>query len=255
MINTTTSRFFQNYNYTGEQRLYLDLLDQCMRQYGIDVYYVPRTYINVNNVYGEDDQSTYTNATLIAMYVKNVMGFGGDRDFMSKFAGLEIRDQVIFTVTRRMFQEGIGPLPVPKGPLGELISRPREGDLIWFPLNQRCYQIKYVDLYSMFFQIGQLMAWDCTCELFEYSEELFQTGIPEIDRMMTVSTNVLTYALTDGLGNYLLTEANDYVTSEKYVIESIDRGADNTDIDTEANNYIDWSEDNPFTDFTKPDQE
>jgi hypothetical protein len=253
MIATTVSPFFkdiQSPQPTTHQWLYEDLLDAAMRQYGVDVYYVQRNYVNTNGIYGEDDQSSYTTATLIAAYVKNVMGFAGDRDFMSKFAGLEIRDQVTFTITRRMFHYGIGDLPVPKGKLGEMANRPREGDLIWFPLNKRCYQIKYVDLYSMFFQVGKLMAWDCTCELFEYSQEYFNTGVPGIDRMMTVSLNVLSYALTDGQGNYLLTEANDYLTTENYVIENIDKEADNTDMDTEANTYISWSEDNPFNDFT-----
>lgn len=252
MVITTVSPFFQNYKYTQEQRVYEDLLDMCMRQYGIDVYYVQRDYVNTNGIYGEDDQSSYTTATRIAMYVKNVMGFAGDHDFMSKFAGLEIRDQVTFTVTRRMFRAGVGKLPVPKGPVGELTDRPREGDLIYFPLNQRLYQIKYVDIYSMFFQLGKLMAWDCTCELFEYSQEYINTNIPGIDRIMTASLNVLTYALQDGQGNYLLTENGDYLTTQDYVIENIDKGSDNTDIDTEANNYISWSEDNPFNDFTTP---
>jgi hypothetical protein len=255
MIATTVSPYFKPFQ-DGQsgtaQWLYEDLLDACMRQYGIDVYYVQQNYINVNNIYGEMDQSSYTNATLIAAYVKNIMGFGGDKDFMSKFAGLEIRDQVVFTITRSMFHSGIGPLPVPKGPIGQMADRPREGDLIYFPLNKRCYQIKYVDLYSMFFQLGKLMAWDCTCELFEYSQEYFNTGIAGIDRMMDVSLNVLTYALTDEKGNYILDESNNYITNENYVIQNIDKAADNTDTDTEANNYLSWSEDNPFNDFTTP---
>jgi hypothetical protein len=254
-VQTTTSRFFQNHQYTGEQRLYEALLDQCMQQYGIDVIYVKRNYVNINNVYGEDDQSSYTDTVMIAMYVKNVMGFSGDKDFMSKFAGLEIRDQVIFTVTQRMFKDGVGLLPVPKGKIGTTTNRPREGDLIFFPLNKRCFQIKYVDQYSMFFQMGKLYAWDITCELFEYSNERFDTGIPDIDRMMTVSINVLDYALKDGANNFILTENNDYLTTDAYTPDTIDTGQDNHDVNVEANGYVDWSEDNPFTDFTTPNQE
>jgi len=253
MPDWTTSRYFQNYEYTNVQNLYDDIINGAMRQYGIDVYYVQRDYVLVNDIYGEDDQSTYTNTTLIAAYVKNVMGFGGDRDFMSKFAGLEIRDQVTFTITRRMFSDAIGELPVPK--TGDTANRPREGDIIYFPLNKRCYQIKYVDQYSMFFQVGKLYAWDCTCELFEYSSEKFQTGIPGIDRIMKRSLNILDYALTDGQGNFLQTEDGDYLTSDAYVPPHIDPIQDNDDVDTEANNYVDWTEENPFTDFTKPHQE
>ena len=92
-----TSRYFQNYNRL-EQNLVESLINESIRIYGIDCYYIARNFNNLDKVYAQDDQSSYTYAWLIAIYLKNVLGFAGDREFLSKFAGLEIRDQVIFSI-------------------------------------------------------------------------------------------------------------------------------------------------------------
>ena len=237
MTLSTTSRWFQNYDLRGEQRLMDNLVNEQVRIAGIDVFYVARDLENYNKVYGEDDQSSYSRSWMIAAYMKSVMGFTGDRDFMSKFAGLEIRDQVVFSITDRMFQDGIG--------FSTGFVRPREGDIIFFPINKRCYQIRYVDQYSLFFQLGKLYAWDCTCELFEYSSETFNTGIPDLDRMTKASLNVLDYSIKDTSGTPIMI-GPDYWVVDNYVIETIDPNADNTDIDVEANNYIDFNVNDPF---------
>jgi hypothetical protein len=109
------------------------------------------------------------------MYIKNVDGFEGEGDFMSKF-GLEIRDRITFTVSRRSFSNEV----LTQEPT---MVRPLEGDLIWFPLTRKMYKIKFVEHEAIFYQLGSLQTYDMTCELFEFNNETFDTGIPDIDQI------------------------------------------------------------------------
>jgi len=117
----TTSVFFNNYDSFAEKKLIEDLIIESIRVYGIDLYYCPRTVNNKDEVFNEDTVSSYENAYLIEMYVKNVEGFEGEGDFLSKF-NIQIRDEITFTVAQRVFNDDIG--------AEEITSRPQEGDLI-----------------------------------------------------------------------------------------------------------------------------
>ena len=142
-----TNFFFNNFQSSQEQLLLENLIIESIRIYGQDMYYIPRKLNNYDNVYGADDQSSYENAYSIELYIKSVDGFSGDGDFMSKF-GIEIRNQVVFSVAQRRFNEEIGDYTTQ--------VRPNEGDLIYFPLNKKCFQIKYVNKFEMFYQLGAL---------------------------------------------------------------------------------------------------
>lgn len=214
-----TSVFFQNYQNSNEQQLLDDLINESIKIYGIDALYLPRTLTNFDNLLTEDAQSSFTQTYMCEMYLKNVMGFGGDRNLMSKFAGMEMRDQVIFTVARTAFADNIG------GVTG--FTRPREGDVVYFPLNKKCFVIRYVEAYEMMYQLGALYTWEITLELFEYSNEKFDTGIPEIDRLQQFSTNALDYAMKDEAGNVLVDENGNVITNESFVIDKIDPLAQN----------------------------
>ena len=122
----TTSVYFNHFENTSEQALHQDLIIEAIKNFGIDVFYIPRTLVNEDILYGEDTISEFTNAHLIEMYVKSVDGFEGDGDFISRF-GLEIRDQVIFSVARRRFDN----LDINSQ------DRPLEGDIIFLPLNKK----------------------------------------------------------------------------------------------------------------------
>jgi hypothetical protein len=173
------------------------------------------------------------------LYIKSVDGFGGDGSFMSKF-GLEIRDQVTFTIAKRVFDEEIGS--------SEGFLRPREGDIIYFPLNKKMFQIKYVDNKPIFYQMGALQVYDMTCELFEYSGEQFNTGIPELDDIQDkLSMNIFDYGVITEDGFNLLTEDDNYLTLETYIINDIDPFADNDFIQQESDLILDWSETDPFS--------
>ncbi len=222
------------------------LIVESIRIYGQDVYYIPRTENSYDGIYGEDDTHSYDNALIIEMYIKSVEGFGGQGSFMSKF-GLEIRDQVTFSVSIRAFENEITNLFAH-------IIRPREGDLIYFPLNKKCFQIKFVDKFQMFYPLGSLYLFDCQCELFEYSNEKFNTGIDEIDKLQqNFSFNTYDYGIETEDGYSLKTESGIILTVEQYEeqFEQFDPLADNIRIEEEsqretANTLLSWDESNPF---------
>lgn len=222
-----------------EQNLLENLIIESIKIYGQDMYYVPRTLNNKDKIYGEDDVSTYDSATLVEFYIKNVEGFGGDGNFMSKF-GLEIRDQVTFVIAKRVFEEEVDQ--------NSALIRPREGDLIFFPLNKKLFQIKYVDNKPIYYPLGALQTYELTCELFEYSGEQFNTGIPDIDDIQDkLSLNIFDYGVLTQDDFVLATEDGDYLVLETYKVESIDPFADNDSIETEADGFLDFTERDPFS--------
>jgi hypothetical protein len=202
-----------------EQRLIEDLIIESIRIYGLDVWYMPRTLGALDDLLNEDDLPVFNSAYMVEMYVKNVEGFEGDGDFLSKF-GLQIRDSMTLTISMRKFTEDVGTY--------DDKIRPREGDLIYFPLNRKIFQVKHVEHEAIFYQMGALQTYDLRVELFEYSNEVFRTGIAEIDTL---------------LDKYNTTSNNSIQG-----IESIDPLADNFTIESEADSILDFSEENPFGD-------
>lgn len=168
-----TNVFFQNYNYFNEQQLIDDLVIESIQIYGIDTYYVTRISESFDRMFNEDRLTTFNKAYLMDMYVKSVDGFQGEGDFLSKF-GLQIRDQATFTVAYRTF-ERFATRTDPS------LIRPKEGDLIYMPMNNKFFKIMFVEHESVFYQTGALQVYDLKCELFEYSNERFETGVDEID--------------------------------------------------------------------------
>ena len=203
------------------------------------MYYIPRKLNNYDEVYGADDQSSYESAYPIEIYIKSVDGFTGDREFMSKF-GVEIRDQVIFSVAQRIFNEEVGEFTTQ--------VRPNEGDLIYFPLNQKCFQIKYVNKFEMFYPLGKLYTWEMTCELFEYSGEKMNTGIAEIDKLQKqFSSNQYDWAIRDTLGDFILTEDGELIVLEGSSVDDLFPGADNDEIQRESDLFVDFTSRDPFS--------
>ena len=231
--------YIDNYKSSQEQRLLESLITESISICGLDVYYVPRVIGDLDKLYTADDQSSYTNAILLCMYIENVDGFQGQGNFMSKF-GLEIRDQVTFSVSMRVFEENV------EADTGQ--ERPNEGDLVYLPLNQKCFQIKFVEKFEMFFMLGRVYTWKLTCELFEYSDELFETGIPGIDRVQKeLSTDVLDWAwLFDDGVSYVATEDGSYIVLESYNMDAVIGTGTNQDIQAEANAFIMFNISNPF---------
>ncbi len=220
-----------------EQGIIEDLIIESIKIYGQDMWYIPRTMDSLDPLYTEDDASIYDSAHMVELYVKNVEGFQGDGDFLSKF-GVEIRDRMTFTIARRTFLEEVGGAAV--------ITRPREGDLIYFPLNNKIWQIKFVEHEAVFYQMGALQTWDLVCEIFEYSNERFNTGIPFVDDLMSpLSFDSTEQSLLEEDGSILLEEIGVPLTLETEALET-DILDDNDFFQTQANNFIDFTEMDPF---------
>lgn len=232
-----TNFFFNNWQASQEQLLLENLVIEAIKIYGHDVYYIPRKSNNYDEVYGADDASSYEQALPIEMYIKSIDGFSGDQEFLSKF-GVEIRNQIVFSVARRIFSEEIGQITTQ--------VRPNEGDVIWFPLNQRAFVIRYVNKYELFYQLGALQTWEMTCEVFEYSGETFNTGIPEIDALQTkYSTDILNWSILTEDGLRLTDEDGNYIVLENAVVDTLP-SAENDEIQKESDLFVDWTAQNPF---------
>lgn len=171
-----TNPYFNLYNYTNEQSLITALNREVIQQQGYDFIYLPRRMGNYEDVMNEDDMSYFDKTYTIEMYIKNVDAYGGNGNIAAKF-GLEINDQMMLSVSRVRFKDEI------TSQESELV-RPREGDLVWFPMTNRMFQIMYVDNHELFYPTGTLPLFGMTLEMFEYSSELFKTGNADIDSIV-----------------------------------------------------------------------
>jgi hypothetical protein len=231
-----------------EQYLIEDLIIESIKIYGIECYYMPRTLVAKDNLFGEDVLSKFEDAYPLEMYVKNVDGFGGDGDFLSKF-GLEIRDEMTLTISQRRFGEEIDYTESTEG-----APRPVEGDLIYFPLNEKIFEVKFVEHEAVFYQMGSLQTYDLTVELWEYSHEQIDTGIIEIDTVETeYSSDVNFYQLLLEDGSVLVAQDGSAMINDGYRVEDTVATANNEFYQAQTSNpdanFIDWSESNPFGDF------
>lgn len=213
-----TNTYFNSYRHPNEQRLIDDLVIESIKIYGLDMTYVTRSLQEVDHIMNEDDLSIFNRAYNVEMYVKSVDGFQGEGDFLSKF-GLTIRDQAVFTVAIRSFEKHVIDSDETK-------KRPNEGDLIFLPLNNKFYKIMHVEHESVFYQMGALQVYDLKCELFEYSNERFETGNEIIDSYFETEDTTTKTSIAD--------------------LYTTDKIAKNTFYQDEANNVLDFSEINPF---------
>ena len=287
--------YFKNLTYAREQDLIEDLTIESIKQYGHDMRYIPRTLVRDDSLFGEDTLSTFDDATELEMYIKNVEGFEGEGEFLSKF-NLEVRDTITFTVARKRFDQSLTEkLTTENGynyltedadttsPSRQFLTdsqagdslmldgagegytitsnRPKEGDLLFFPLVQKLYEIKFVEHESVFYQSGRLQTYDLRCELFTYSSEKLETGNTAIDAIETaLTTDILAfeYAL-DYDGTYgegvLKTEDGGSIMQE-YRLEGTQPTANNeylqsTDSIFSSDAIIDFSEGNPFSEMDR----
>lgn len=235
-----TNFYFNNFTSSAEQDLIAELVLESIKIYGLDVYYIPKREVDKDKIYGEDSLVEYTTSYLVDMYVKNVDGFEGEGDFLSKF-NIEIRDQITFTVSKRNFENEIS-----RQESG--ILRPQEGDLIFFPLNNKVFQIKFVEHEAVFYQIGSLQMYDLKCELFEYSNEVMNTGFDLIDNLQNnFSTSFNNFALLTENGLEITDEERYTITREEFDLDTQDTLADNDDIEIEADGILDFTEADPFS--------
>ena len=240
--------FFNNFASSQEQRLIEDLVIESIGIYGVEAYYLPKTYEDYDFLYGESDIATFSDYYTVPMYINSVEGFGGEGDFLSKF-GVEQRDTMTMSVARRSFEEDVGGDHLAK------LSRPREGDLIWFPLNKKLYSISFVEHEPVFYQMGALQFYELRLEMFEYSNERFNTGIGEIDKLEE------NRSMDMFLKSQLLMDTTDRIplpihieTGDRVLLDGITENdqdvitdSENTFLETQADNFIDFSDADPFS--------
>ena len=163
----------------GEQRLVQSLINEHLKIYGVEVTFIPRKFVNQSSIIEEVQASKFDDNFLIEAYVENYDGYAGAGDVLTKF-GMSLRDEVTLTISKERFEEFISPFMDADDDI-ELSSRPREGDLVFFPLGQRLFEIKFVEHEEPFYQLGSNYVYKLKCELFEYEDEVIDTSIDAID--------------------------------------------------------------------------
>ena len=191
-----TSVYFNNQRATVEQHLLEDLIIESIKNHGIDVYYLPReSQSSVDELFGDDPVKYFRKAIKIEMYLESFQNYEGNQEFFSKF-GLEIQDTARLCVARRRFERQVSSV------MGADRRVPKEGDLIYLPIQFKLMEIKFVQEEKNFFQLGRdsinPYMYGLTVEAFKYNGELLQTGTEEIDRIADLQSNVLELDLNAG---------------------------------------------------------
>ena len=273
-----TNKYFRPFTFGRQQDLAEDLIIQAIKIYGLDVKYLPRTLVNPDALLGEDVSSAFNDAIDIEMYIKNTQGFEGEGDFLSKF-NLEIRDSITFVMARKRWEQvsnekvltevgyniqiedadtnawgNSNALRLETGGTEEyqtINPRPFEGDWIYFPLNKKLYEVKFVENEQVFYQHGKLYTYELNCELVDRFGTI-ATGNTEIDAIGTrIDANILNYQITLESGDgSILNEDGESILWE-YRVETIDKLANNEYFTTKSFEFLDFSERNPFSEVDR----
>lgn len=165
-----------------EQGLVQDLINEQLKMYGVECQYIPRKLVTKRSVIEEIIQSKFEQAFPLEGYVSTYDGFGGRGDLLTKF-GVRTTDELTLVISKERFELSITPFlrSDPTYTLSSSPNRPKEGDLIYFPLSKNLFEIKYVEFEKPFYQLNKLYVYELRCELFEYEDEIIDTSIDEID--------------------------------------------------------------------------
>lgn len=261
----------------GQQRLTEDLVIESIKFAGINTHYIPRDYSedNTDELFGEDHLASFSKHYPIEMYLESLEGFEGEGDLLRKF-GVMINDQASFIVSKRRFLNETN------------LTKPSEGDLIYFPLTNTLFQIKFVETEEPFYQFGKLYTYKLQAELFQYSNEQFNTGIPQVDKLGKTKGYTIEFVISNPSADFIVDETvtsgsasgkvrswntdtdtmyvynivGDFISGatitgqqsgatgaismedELSMIE--DLFSDNREIEDEADDFLDWTEDTPF---------
>jgi hypothetical protein len=213
--------FFLNGS-SSEQNLVQDLINEQLRMYGLDVYYIPRKMLQTDNILNEVQSSKFDDNFIIEAYVNSYEGYTGQGDIMTKF-GVSLKDEVNLIISKERFEEFIAPIMaaihdvlLEHNPADEvLVTRPREGDLIYFPLGERLFEVKFVEHEKPFYQLGKLYVYELQCELFEYEDEIIDTSIYEIDEDLADEGYITTLTLRT---------ADEVQVTKLYPMKTLDSG-------------------------------
>ena len=198
----------------NEQNLVQDLINEQLKIYGVDVTYIPRKFVRKQTILKEIQSSAFDDNFLLEAYINTYEGYGGQGDVMTKF-GVSLRDELTLTISRERFEDFISPFLEADDDY-ELSTRPREGDVIFFPLGQRLFEVKFVEHEEPFYQLGKNYVYQLKCELFEFEDEVFDTDIEEIDSQLEDIGYITTLQLI-GVGQTATANASMNPSNKGYV--------------------------------------
>jgi len=180
-----TSNYFQQYGGRQSERdMYQDLFDEQIFLFGSDVKYIPRVKVR-DDAMNDLIISRFNDFATIEMFLINVEGFGSPSEMMSKF-GLKITDEVTFVCSKRRWLDYVDPL------IDTTIqSSPNDGDLIYYPLTNDLYEIKFVEREIPFYALGQQYVFQMTAEIWQPGNSIFETGDDDIDGFGYTDANVI----------------------------------------------------------------
>ena len=222
--------------------------------YGQDVYYLPRKIANKDSIFGEDPASSFDDSYIIEMYVDNTDGYMGEQEIIKKF-GLELRDDIVFTVSKLRWETLIS-----NNSDLQTTLRPNEGDLVYFPTTKAFFEIQFVEHEAPFYQQSDLPVYKLSCTKWEYSSERIDTGITAIDSTedsLSTDTMNFQFSLENETGSFVMESsvgAIDYLINEDFTMatqQPVDQGqafetAAGTNTSSTADDILDFSERNPF---------
>lgn len=220
-----------------EQNLLQDLINEQLKMYGVEVHYLPRKYVTEKSVIREVIQSSFDDAYPIEAYVENVDGYGDNPTLLSKF-GIQATNELNLIISKERWENYIQPLIKNETNI-KLSTRPKEGDLVYFPLGDRLFEIKYVEHEKPFYQLQKNYVYELRCELFRLEDELIDTGIDDIDDVLVGGE--LTGETEDGIStltgpSQTLTLVGTGVTATA-VISLFNGGIQNFVISNRGSNY------------------
>jgi hypothetical protein len=191
----------------SEQRLVQNLINEQLTIYGVEITYIPRKFVRKQTIIEEIQSSKFDDNFLIEAYVNTYEGYSGAGDILTKF-GMSLRDELTITISKERFEDFIASFlaALPDDEI-ELTTRPREGDLVYFPLGQRLFEVKFVEHEQPFYQLGRNYVYELKCELFEYEDEVLDTTIDEIDTTIQ-DTGFITTLNLIGLGRTATANVN-----------------------------------------------
>jgi len=212
----------------SERTLYQNLIKEAIQIYGHDVFYMDRQSVNEDTLFGEDTLNQFNTQHPIEMYVEDGEGYAGDKEIMTQF-GLENRNEITFVVSKERFQDldrqvqiesgtdttggsilletatidqvgnssnlttvsGDGSFYIIQDTAATDADRPLEGDLVFHPVLTKVFEVSFVDHDEPFHQLDNNPVYKLRCKQYEYSQEIIDTGIAEIDAIedsLSVST-------------------------------------------------------------------
>jgi len=179
----------------GEQGLVQDLVNEQLRMYGIECHYIPRKLVTSSTIMKEVTESKFEQAFPLETYLMNTDGYAGQGDILTKF-GVRVTDEATFVISKERFEEAVAPF-LEQDDEYTLSNRPKEGDLIFFPLGKRMFEIKFVEHERPFYQLQKNYVYQLQCELFEYEDEVIDTNVNSIDKVVQTDGYIARLILSD----------------------------------------------------------